>query len=157
MKAVSRIGICCIAALSCSPRHNNDVPRTIVARGEMLVESKHLLQEGNVYLLPAYRDLLRSADSALRARPVSVMQKSAIPPSGSKHDFLSRAPYWWPDPTKPNGLPYIRRDGEMNPQTRVDHDGLRFLAMTDRVEALALAYWFSGQERYANRAAFLVR
>jgi hypothetical protein len=123
----------------------------------MLVESKRLLDEGNVYMLRAYRDLLRSADSALTAPPISVMQKTAIPPSGNKHDFLSRAPYWWPDPTKANGLPYIRRDGEMNPQTRLDHDGLRFLAMTDRVEALALAYWFTGHERYAERAAFLVR
>ena len=29
---------------------------------------------------------------------------------------MSQAPYFWPDPTKPNGLPYIRRDGERNPE-----------------------------------------
>ena len=27
---------------------------------------------------------------------------------------MSQAPYFWPDPSKPGGLPYIRRDGERN-------------------------------------------
>ena len=100
---------------------------------------------------------MRSADSAMHVGPFSVMQKRTVPPTGDKHDYLSMAPYWWPDSTKSNGLPYIRRDGVMNPQTRIDHDGLRFGAMTDAVEALALGYWFTGNERYATRAAFLVR
>jgi len=29
---------------------------------------------------------------------------------------MSIAPYWWPNPNTPNGLPYIRRDGEVNPE-----------------------------------------
>jgi unsaturated chondroitin disaccharide hydrolase len=133
------------------------LPRTIVARPELLRESRQLVKERNVYILPAYNALLRSADSALRAGPFSVMQKQTVPPSGDKHDYLSMAPYWWPDSTKPGGLPYVRRDGIMNPQTRIDHDGLRFGAMTNAVEALALAYWFTGEQKYAKRAALLVR
>lgn len=119
--------------------------------------TSELIAEHNVYITPAYRALLVSADSALKAGPYSVMQKQTVPPSGDKHDYLSMAPYWWPDTTKKNGLPYIRRDGFMNPQTRIDHDGLRFGAMTDAVEALGLAYWFTGQRRYADRAALLLR
>ena len=133
------------------------VPRTIVVRPELLRESRELVRERNVYVMPAYRQLIRSADSAMHAGPFSVMQKATVPPGGDKHDYLSMAPYWWPDSTKPTGLPYIRRDGVMNPQTRIDHDGLRFGAMTDAVEALALAYWFTGSEKYAARAAILVR
>jgi len=133
------------------------IPRTIVIRPELLRESRELVREGNVHILPAYNSLIRSADSALHAGPFSVMQKQTVPPSGDKHDYLSMAPYWWPDSTKPDGLPYIRRDGVMNPQTRLDHDGLRFGAMTDAVEALALAYWLTGSEKYAARASFLVR
>jgi hypothetical protein len=37
----------------------------------------------------------------LKLAPVSVMDKSRIPPSGDKHDYLSQAPYCWPDPAKP--------------------------------------------------------
>lgn len=143
--------------LSPVPAKRNALPRTLLARPELLRETARLIDEGNIYILPAYRSLLRSADSALRAGPFSVMQKQTVPPSGDKHDYLSMAPYWWPDSTKPSGLPYIRRDGQMNPQTRIDHDGLRFGAMTNFVEALALAYWLTGDERYASRAALLVR
>lgn len=43
------------------------------------------------------------------------MSKPRTPPSGDKHDHLSQAPCWWPDPATPNGLPYIRHDGPHNP------------------------------------------
>ena len=66
---------------------------------------------------------------------------------------MSLAPYWWPDPTRPEGLPFVRRDGEVNPESRTDHDGLRFQAMAHAVESLALGYWFTGDEAYAQRAA----
>ena len=49
-------------------------------------------------------------------KPPSVMDKGVTPPSGDKHDYMSQAPYWWPDPTKPDGSPYIRKDGERNPE-----------------------------------------
>ena len=134
----------------------DQVPRTILARGELLAESRRLIRAHNVYLLPAYHALLSSADSVMKVPPTSVMQKKNTPPSGDKHDFLSLAPYWWPDPTKTNGIPYIRRDGEMNPQSRIDHDGIRFQQMEDAVEILSLAWYLSGDERYASRAAKLL-
>lgn len=48
----------------------------------------------------AYRQLLQQADKALKRPNPSVMDKSSIPPSGSKHDYLSLSAYWWPDSTK---------------------------------------------------------
>jgi len=44
------------------------------------------------------------------------MDKIQIPPSGDKHDYLSQAPYFWPNPNTTNGLPYINRDGQRNPE-----------------------------------------
>ena len=29
---------------------------------------------------------------------------------------MTLSPYWWPDSTKTDGLPYIRKDGERNPE-----------------------------------------
>jgi hypothetical protein len=29
---------------------------------------------------------------------------------------MTLSPYWWPDSTKTDGLPYIRKDGERNPK-----------------------------------------
>src|SRR5579859_1680919 len=38
------------------------------------------------------------ADKAMTAGPFSVMHKGSTPPSGDKHDYMSQAPYFWPNP-----------------------------------------------------------
>jgi hypothetical protein len=97
------------------------------------------------------------ADRAMKEGPFSVMDKSVTPPSGDKHDYMSQAPYFWPDSAKPNGLPYIRRDGEHNPEIKkiTDHD--EWGRMGEAARALALAYYFTGKPEYADRAALLLR
>ena len=70
---------------------------------------------------------------------------------------MSLAPYWWPDTTKPDGLPYVRRDGEVNPESRIDHDGTRFQSMAHAVQALGLAFYLTDKPQYASRAAELLR
>jgi len=69
--------------------------------------------------------LRRDADAALQQKPVSVMDKSMVPPSGDKHDYMSVGPYWWPDPKKKDGLPYIRKDGVVNPE-RHNYDNVGY-------------------------------
>src|SRR5712671_1693929 len=107
-------------------------------------------------LPPANDALVRRADSALTGEPPSVTQKRRIPPSGDKHDFMSLGTYWWPDPTKPGGLPYVRHDGLVNPETRNDFDDARFQSMFDAVQALALAHSLTGDPKYSRRAATLL-
>lgn len=46
----------------------------------------------------------------------SVVDKLRTPPSGVRHDYMSIGPYWWPNPASADGLPYVRRDGEVNPE-----------------------------------------
>jgi hypothetical protein len=89
--------------------------------------------------------------------PFAVTQKAVTPPSGDKHDYMSQAPYFWPDPTKPNGLPYIRHDGEHNPELKKISDHDEFGKMGDDSRALALAYYLTGNQAYADRAALLLR
>ncbi len=100
---------------------------------------------------------IAEADRAMTEGPFSVMDKSVTPPSGDKHDYMSQAPYFWPDPGKPNGLPYIRHDGERNPEIKkiTDHD--EWTRMSEDARALALAYYFTGKPEYADRAALLLR
>ena len=85
------------------------------------------------------------------------MDKKATPPSGDKHDYMSLGPYWWPNPDTSNGLPYIRRDGERFPGIRAISDRTYLGEMSGTVETLALAYYFTGDERYAEHAAELIR
>jgi len=129
----------------------------ILAREDLLAAARQRIKSGDPSLRPAYDGLIRSADRALVGDPPTVMSKRRIPPSGDKHDYMSLAPYWWPDSTKPNGLPYIQRDGIVNPDSRLDHDGVRLQTMIGSVEALSLAYYFTGKPDYARRAETLLR
>ncbi|HEY1090292.1 MAG TPA: alginate lyase family protein, partial [Burkholderiaceae bacterium] len=100
---------------------------------------------------------IAKADAALALAPLSVMDKSLTPASGDKHDYLSFGPYWWPDPAKPGGLPYIRRDGERNPAVSKGSDSIHLSKLGAAVEALGQAYAATRDERYAMKAATLVR
>ena len=108
--------------------------------------------------MPAFEKLRRQADSVLRAPLVAVRhKKTLLPPSGDKHDYFSLSPYWWPDSSKPNGLPYIRRDGQTNPESKRDLDQPRVAALGWNLQTLALTYYFDGDEKYARRAAEQLR
>ena len=86
------------------------------------------------------------------------MDKTLTPPSGDKHDYMSFGPYWWPDPSKKDGLPYIRRDGEVNPESRTGgSDNLSTRRLKSCVTSLALAWYFTDDEKYAKHAALMLR
>ncbi|MDE5701337.1 MAG: alginate lyase family protein, partial [Bacteroides sp.] len=119
-----------------------------------LEEVKQSLQ--SPFYATAYQELKLEADKLLDVQPVSVMLKEKAPASGNKHDYMSLARYFWPDPTKPDGLPYITRDGESNPELD-KYDRNRLGETAGRVTTLALAWYFSGDERYAQKATELIR
>ena len=107
---------------------------------------------------PAILAAVRSeADGAMSAGPFSVMEKNATPPSGDKHDYMSLAPYWWPNPATASGLPYVRHDGEHNPQIDKITDHANIFKLEDAAHALTLGYYLTGKEEYAARAALLLR
>ncbi len=117
---------------------------------------KNDLNSGSTYFLPAYEQLIKEADAAMSGGVFSVTYKKMVPPGGSKHDYMSMGPYWWPDPEKDNGLPYIRRDGEINPE-RNELDSFQKDKMVNGVRTLSLAWFFSGEKKYAEKAAELLR
>jgi hypothetical protein len=134
-------------------------PRYFAVSPGALAGVKARLAGGDLSLQPALGRLLKEADEALHTPPPSVMDKSKTPPSGDKHDYLSIPPYWWPDPASSNGLPYIRHDGKVNPESHDDAvtDRVRIKVMGNTVETLALAYYFTGNEAYAKHAAKCLR
>lgn len=105
---------------------------------------------------PAITRLLEEAGQALHSEPFSIVDKDVLPPSGDKHDYLSLAPYAWPDPRRPGGLPYLIRDGETNPERERIPDHARLARLCQLVETLGLAYFFTDDDRYAAQAARLL-
>lgn len=106
---------------------------------------------------PALKSLLINANQLLKEAPLSVTDKNQLPPSGDKHDYLSLADYWWPDPAKADGLPYINRDGKVNPETATVSDKSNLNKMISSVHTLSLAYYFSDNEAYAQKAVLSLR
>jgi hypothetical protein len=107
---------------------------------------------------PAILQEVRSeADKAMKAPLISIMDEKALPPSGDKHDYMSLAPYWFPNPATPNHLPYIRKDGEHNPEATAVQDHALLSHMEANVHTLALGYFLTRDETYAARAAQQLR
>jgi hypothetical protein len=105
----------------------------------------------------AYQQLLVNADKALNYAPVSVMDKKEVPPSGNKHDYMSLAPYHWPNPNTKDGLPYIRKDGETNPEVKLYKDKKYLPELCSEVFNLSLASYYSEDAKYATHALKLIR
>jgi len=135
-----------------------DGGRLFLWRPDWLQQARQQLQHGDTRLQAAHAALMADADAALEHPRYSVVDKSRLPASGDRHDYMSMGPYWWPDPGKADGLPYVRRDGHFNPERDSNaFDVTRLEAMTSDVQALALAYYFTGQERYADKAVQQLR
>ena len=135
----------------------NAAPKVFVLDAARLENAKRRIAAHDKEVQPALDKLVADANKALSVTTYSVISKKITPPSGDKHDYMSQAPYFWPDPGKPNGLPYIRRDGERNPEIEKigDHDAMD--RMRTVVETLALAYYFAADEKYATKATQLLR
>lgn len=134
------------------------LPEVVYLQPQWLAYSKKEIQKGGADALRRLEDLIKDADKALGKGPYSVVNKTLVPPSGDKHDYMSLGPYWWPNPDKPDGLPYINKDGVVNPEsTDESTDQRRKSRMCNNVRDLSLAYYFTGEEKYAKHAALLIR
>ena len=132
-------------------------PRLFLLDAMQLEKIRRAIREGDKTLAAPLSRLERDARKALADGPFSIVGKAVTPPSGDKHDYMSQAPYFWADPKSPNGLPYIRRDGERNPEINKITDHRSLDDLENSVETLALAYYFKGDEIYATKAVQLLR
>jgi hypothetical protein len=100
--------------------------------------------------------ILRAAEAALRREPLTITKYPAKLSEGGPNDFYSNGDYWWPDPSKPNGLPYIQRDGQSNPDNFSQHR-MAVRDLRDAVAALGAAYKLTSDDKYVAKAVELLR
>jgi hypothetical protein len=144
-----------LAACLASPASAGpNLPQTVVLSPDVLYRSRQQVRVRDRAVRSAVDALTRAADAAMR---VPVEPVTAKPSKGAGlpvRAYQSLAPYWWPDPKSRNGLPYVRRDGERNPEADSDrYDRGRLTRMALAVRTLALAWYFTGNELYAARAS----
>ncbi|MHB1456776.1 MAG: alginate lyase family protein [Armatimonadota bacterium] len=132
------------------------LPGPFLHDDKSLSETRKRISAGDPQLSVDVAALHKMADDLMTAGPWSVTSKTAIPPSGDKHDYLSQAPYWWPNPNTPDGRAYIQKDGEVNPE-RDKLDSVPLGQMCNAVNTLSSAFWVTRYEPYAERALFLLR
>ncbi|KAF7343232.1 Chondroitin AC/alginate lyase [Mycena venus] len=89
--------------------------------------------------------------------PWSVTDKPVVAPSGNKHDYMSWAPYQWPDCSKAGNktalspsimwktCPYVFRDGQVNPDRTTIDDFQSFFNLSDAILYNSLAFTFQNQ------------
>jgi hypothetical protein len=122
-----------------------------------LDRAKQKARSADASIIPALKRLQLDAERFQLGATYSVTHKTLSPPSGNQRDYMSLAPYWWPNPHTSNGLPYIRRDGVVNPERDQTSDRKRLDNMIQAVRTLATAYFFTNMEKYGHRAAELLR
>jgi Alginate lyase len=112
---------------------------------------------------PLTREIIALADEAMHRGPFSVVDKTSLPPSDDPRDYWHPAPYYWPNPKTKDGIPFIERDGERVPGTRLyepeseRYDRSRLQRLFDDGTLLTLAWKLSGNEAYARHAAHELR
>lgn len=122
-------------------------------RGGILVPASDIEKLRNrLRRMPAQAEALeRSLPKALTEGPWSVTFARPEVKGLAPQDYFSEGPYWWPDPKNPKG-PYIRRDGERNPDCfNRNHDDLATMAST--LLSLGMGAALVGDRRYSRRAA----
>lgn len=122
-----------------------------------LDQIKAKIDRQDPFVMPAYQTLISKAEKALSMGRLSVVDKSLTPPSQDKHDYMSLGPYFWPNPKTKDGYPYIRRDGTVNPNALIDSDSPRLVRLTNALETLALAYYYTNNTKYAQRAVEMIQ
>ena len=130
------------------------------ASAQILWDKKQLKQVRREVATEQYKDaysaLIKRAEKDLKLEPLTVLSKKHTPASGDMHDYMSLSRYYWPDPTKPDGLPYISKDGQSNPELN-EYDRNALGSMSTRVQDLTLAWFLSGDRRYADKAVEQVK
>ena len=104
--------------------------------------------------LPA---LARAARGALSAPVRTVVDRSHPSPSPDAHNYISYARYYWPNPAKPDGLPYVNQDGHHNLEQVAKGDHERLATFCSTVEKLSAAWAVNHDAAAAQRAGEWLR
>lgn len=128
-----------------------DLPNTYVTDPSVLLKNKNEIRKGDTLLINAKDELVENANTIITKNQVySVTFKDQLPPSRVKNDFLSLAPYWWPDENKTDGMPYVHKDGQINPESQNISDIHMVRNLATDIRTLGLAYFYTNDEQYVN-------
>jgi len=134
----------------------NDLPKIYSGDPNKIFSLRKAYLKGELKNDASIKYLIKQADKFLSMSPLSVTDKKQTPPSGDKHDYMSMGKYWWPNPDTKDGLPYIRKDGEVNPEVNEISDPDNVTKMSKVVEMLSVANYLTNESKYSSKASALL-
>lgn len=147
--------ICCLIPIILSCGRKLEEKRFGTWDYEHMHQVRKKLKRGGIEYREAYKKLILDADAAMKREFWTVTANATNPPDGDGNDYMSTGLFWWPDPEQPGGLPWVRREGAINPAGSADHGQL--VGMSEDVRTLTLAWYFSRERDYADKAADVLR
>jgi len=143
--------------VACSAAASDVKPNVLLLDAAALADARKTALAGGD--LAGLAELRKEADAIVPAVPMTVTDKTTPAPSGDIHDYVSLSIYWWPDPAKPDGIPYLQKDGQINPESSDlrRYDAAKLNRMVGSVETLALAAYLTGERSYADATARWLR
>ncbi|KAM0420390.1 hypothetical protein ACHAPT_011810 [Fusarium lateritium] len=134
----------------------NKFPETAILDGQRLLNAKIALSVRETSTALALHSLIEQADSWLELGPWAVTSKKEAGPSGSKHDYVSQGPYWWPSNSE-DKCPFEFRDGQRNPELEKWPDASNSFKMMQSSYILSLAWYYTGNKAYAKHASLILK
>lgn len=147
MIVMRRIGLILWVCLCCG---KPDVHSSELLRSEEVERLREAYLRGDNEVIRYIDWQEKEAEKYVTMSPLSVTAKKNPPPSKDLRDYMTLSPYWWPDSTKTDGLPYIRRDGERNPEVYVYPERENAGRMSNSTYRLGMLYAITGKEVYAK-------
>lgn len=126
--------------------------RLVITIGSFLIGLGASAQAGRVYQQAVKvlgKEVIATADQALKEKPVTVTAQTSARSAGGKHDFFSEGDYWWPNPVSVDS-PYIQKDGMTNPDNFLAHR-LAMIRFSRIVGVLASAWRITQKEVYLKK------
>lgn len=152
---------CLFALIGCVtvPAHEANLaaaaPKTLLLDNDALWKLRNDIARGDGQEIALLLD--KQARRSVECGPYSVTFKKGVPISGDQHDYMSLAPYYWPNPKTADHLPYVRRDGEINPETNDFGDEVALNKMTDCVTLLAIPSYVLNRDDFGKAAVRVLR
>ncbi len=138
--------------------HPENIPDTLLIKGDHIAGIQEIVRRRNNPLMGAIEGLRKQANLLLHLNDLSVIEKLEVPEGISKNDYVSFAKYWWPNPDSSDGFPYIRKDGDVNPECYSENSDLNRLdTFSDSTFLLAITAYLTGERTYAIKARNLLR
>jgi hypothetical protein len=147
----------CLLVISFNQVKCDTTPVLIGLNYSDLLAVKDDIVNGKTETVAAYNRIISIANGILKKTPLKVTD-GVGPVSGNVHDFYTISSYAWPNPNTEDGMPWIYKDGYINEEAeKDDYDLKRYNTTIYYIKTLSLAWFYSGDELYANKAAELLR